>query len=93
MTRLKKGRRKHLLASKVKYIISNSLWSGEYERISNCSIVKEIWDTLKIAHVSTTHVNTFKVHTLVSQYELFKMNDGESIKKHGLKIYYYCKSP
>ena len=73
-------KKKHLLASKVKWIISNSLWPSEYERVSNCSTAKEIWDTLEIAHVGTTQVKASKVHTLVSQYELFKMNDGESIK-------------
>ena len=73
-------KKKHLLASKVKWIISNSLWPNEYERISNCATAKEIWDTLEIAHVGTTQVKASKIHTLVSQYELFKMNDGESIK-------------
>ena len=35
-------RKKYLLASKVKWIITNSLTSNEYERISNCTIAKEL---------------------------------------------------
>ena len=71
---------RHLLASKAKWIISNSLGPNEYERVSNCSTAKEMWDALEIAHVGTTQVKASKVHTLVSEYELFKMKDGESIK-------------
>ena len=47
-------KKKHLLTSKVKWIISNSLWLNEYEKVSNCSTANEIWDTLEIVHVSTT---------------------------------------
>ena len=76
----KDEKKRHLLALKAKCVISNSLRPNEYERVSNCSIVKEMWDALEITHVGTTQVKASKVHTLVSEYELFKMKDGESIK-------------
>ena len=67
------------MALEAKWIISNSLGPNEYER-SNCSIVKKIWDALKITHVGTTQVKALKVYTLVFEYELFNMKDGKSIK-------------
>ena len=62
----KEERKKHLLASKVKWIITNSLTPNEYERISNCTIVKEVWDTLEVTHIGTTQVKATKIHVLVS---------------------------
>ena len=68
------------MASKDKWILSNSLVPNEYERVSNYSTIKEMWDALEIAHVRTTQVKASKVHQLAFEYELFKMKDGESIK-------------
>ena len=39
-----------------------------------------MWDTLKVTHIGTTQVKASKIHVLVSQYEMFKMEKGESIK-------------
>ena len=39
-----------------------------------------MWDTLEVAHIGTTQVKASKIHVLVSQYEMFKMEEGESIK-------------
>ena len=72
--------KKHLLASKVKWIITNSLTLNEYERISNYTIAKEAWDTLEVAHIGTTQVKASKINVLVSQYEMFKMEERELIK-------------
>ena len=47
-------KKKHLLASKVKWIIPNSLTSNEYERISTCTIAKKVQDTLEVAHIGST---------------------------------------
>ena len=55
----KEERKKHLFSSKIKWIIINSLTPNEYEYISNCIIVKEVWDTLEVAHIDTTQVKAF----------------------------------
>ena len=39
-----------------------------------------MWDALEIAHVGITQVKASKVHTLVSEYKLFKMKYGKTIK-------------
>ena len=78
--KIEEERKKYLLASKVKWIITNSFTPNKYERISNFSIAKEVWDTLEVAHVRTTHIKVSKIHMLVSQYEMFKIEEGESIK-------------
>ena len=77
---IEKERKKHLLASKVKWIITNSLTFNEYERILNYTTIKEVWDTLEVAHTGITQVKTSKIHVLVSSYEMFKTKEGESIK-------------
>ena len=38
-----------------------------------------MWDDLEIANIGTTQVRAPKVHILACQYELCKMNDGESL--------------
>ena len=39
-----------------------------------------MWDTLEVAHIGTTQVRAFKIHVLVFQYEMFKMEERKSIK-------------
>ena len=35
---------------------------------------------LEVAHIGITQVKASKVHVVVSQYEMFKIEEGESIK-------------
>ena len=39
-----------------------------------------MWDAIEISHIGTIQMKESKVHTFMSQYELLKINDGESIK-------------
>lgn len=52
---------------------------NEYNRISCCKSAKEIWDKLEVTHEGTSQVKKDKISMLIHQYELFKMNKGESI--------------
>ena len=52
----------------------------EYDKVSGCSTAKQIWDTLAVAHEGTSQVKEAKISMLVHQYELFKMDEGESIE-------------
>lgn len=45
-----------LLNSKGKFYLSCALTIEEYDKIAGCTIVKETWDTLKIAHEGTDRV-------------------------------------
>lgn len=51
----------------------------EYIRISFCESAKEIWDCLGTAHEGTKQVKESKVDMFTSQYEKFKMKEGETI--------------
>ena len=64
-----------ILVDEVYQLKVKSLTPNECERISNCIISKKVWDTLEVAYVKTTQVKASKVHVLVSQYEMFKMEE------------------
>ena len=71
---------RHLLAFKIKWNIMNLHTPYEYERILTCTITKEVWDTLEVAHIGITQVKASKVHVVMSQYEIFKIDEGKLIK-------------
>ena len=45
----------------------------EFNRISTCKTVKEIWDKFKVTHEGTSQVKESKIALLSNQYEMFKM--------------------
>jgi len=47
--------------------------------VSHCNTSKDIWDALETLHEGTDEVKQSKVNTLMQQYELFCMKDGETI--------------
>ena len=51
----------------------------EFNRISTCKTVKEIWDKLKVTHEGTSQVKESKIVFLSNQYEMFKMQANESV--------------
>ena len=51
----------------------------EFNRISTCKIAKEIWDKFKVTHEGTSQVKESKIAHLSNQYEMFKMQENESI--------------
>ena len=73
-------KRKISLNAKAKLIISSALSQEEYFRVSNYESAKEMWEALEIAHEGTSGVKESRIHNLTHQYELFKMNPGETIK-------------
>ena len=62
-----------------KNIITFALNSDEFFRISQCSLAKEMWDTLEVTHEGTNDVKRVRKHTLIQEYEMFRMLKGESI--------------
>nr|KYP46180.1 hypothetical protein KK1_032224 [Cajanus cajan] len=73
-------RRKVQYDLKAKNIITSALGIDEYFIISNCKNAKEMWDTLKITHDGTNDVKRSRRNTLIHEYELFRMNQNESIQ-------------
>ncbi|XP_075101997.1 uncharacterized protein LOC142177407 [Nicotiana tabacum] len=65
---------------RAKKILLCSIGPDEYNRISICQSVKEIWEALQIAHEETTQIKQSKIDMLTTEYELFRMNDDESIQ-------------
>ena len=62
-----------------KNIITSALNSDEFFRISQCASAKEMWDTLEVTHEGTNDVKRARKHTLIQEYEMFRMFKGESI--------------
>nr|KYP31345.1 Retrovirus-related Pol polyprotein from transposon TNT 1-94 [Cajanus cajan] len=64
---------------RAKNIITSALSIDEFFRISQCKSAKEMWDTLQVTHEGTSDVKRSRKHTLIREYELLRMNNGESI--------------
>jgi len=62
-----------------KNIITSSLSMDEFFRVSQCKNAKEMWDVLEVTHEGTSEVKRARKHALIQEYELFKMQKGESI--------------
>uniref|UniRef100_A0A151UI80 DUF4219 domain-containing protein n=1 Tax=Cajanus cajan TaxID=3821 RepID=A0A151UI80_CAJCA len=77
MTKDDDGKRKKTLEAK--NIITSALSIDEFFRISQCKSAKEMWDTLQVTHEGTSDVKRSRKHTLIREYELLRMNHGESI--------------
>ena len=65
---------------KVRNIIKSTLDMDEYFRVSNYKNAKEMWDTLQVTHEGTTDVKRSRINTLTHEYELFRMNQNETIQ-------------
>ncbi|XP_050914784.1 uncharacterized protein LOC127129688 [Lathyrus oleraceus] len=60
-------------------ILQSALGMDEFFRVSTCTTTKEIWDTLVETHEGTAEVKRSRLNTLSQEYELFRMQPGESI--------------
>jgi len=62
-----------------KNIITSALNLDEFFRVSQCSSAKEMWDILEVTHEGTTDVKRARKHALIQEYEMFRMQQGETI--------------
>ena len=67
------------LDAKVINVVYCPLYVSKFNRISTCTSIKKIWDRLKITHEETCQVKESKINLLVHKYELFKIEQLESI--------------
>ncbi|WRX14564.1 hypothetical protein QQP08_007051 [Theobroma cacao] len=51
----------------------------EFNKVSTCTIAKQVWDKLRIIHEWTSQVKESKIVLLTHNYEMFKMEPGEDI--------------
>lgn len=72
-------KKKVLYDKKAINLLHGALSMDEFFRISACTTAKEIWDTLVETHEGTTEVKRSRLNTLSQEYELFRMQPGESI--------------
>src|SRR5436853_7780886 len=56
-----------------------ALDKNEFNRISTCKSAHDIWHILEVTHEGTSRVKESKISVLVHRFELFTMNDRESI--------------
>lgn len=67
------------LNAKAKYYLACALSKSEFNKISDCSTAKDMWDTLAIVHEDTKDVKEAKLSIMTCRYEMFKMESHESI--------------
>jgi len=57
----------------------SSLNMDEFFCVSQCKGAKELWEVLEVTHEGTNDVKRERKHALIQEYEVFKMQQGESI--------------
>ncbi|XP_012844683.1 PREDICTED: uncharacterized protein LOC105964724 [Erythranthe guttata] len=67
--------------SKAKNILSCALTINEYNRVCSCSTAKDMWEMLQVTHEGTSQVKEQRINILVHQYEMFNMEQEESISQ------------
>jgi hypothetical protein len=53
----------------------------EFSRVSSCKSAKDMWDKLQLIYEGTSEVRETKASMLISDYEMFRMNETESISE------------
>ncbi|XP_059627755.1 uncharacterized protein LOC132270593 [Cornus florida] len=67
------------LNAKAKVNLNCAISPSEYNRVFTCTTAKEICDKLQITYEGTSQVKESKIDILIHQYELFHMNEDETI--------------
>ncbi|MQL94494.1 hypothetical protein Taro_027147 [Colocasia esculenta] len=72
-------KKKISLNCKAKSILCCALSRKEFNRISACKSAMEVWEKLRITYEGTNKVKETRIDILVTQYERFQMQQGETI--------------
>jgi len=64
---------------KARNIISSALTLNEFYRISVCTSAQEMWKILRVTHEGTDDVKRALKNSLIQEYEMFHMQQGETI--------------
>ncbi|CAL1378717.1 unnamed protein product [Linum trigynum] len=60
---------------------SSVLGPEEYHKVAGCKTAKEFWDKMQVTYEGTSQVKTSHINSLKHQFELFKMEEGETIRQ------------
>ncbi|GAV69309.1 UBN2 domain-containing protein, partial [Cephalotus follicularis] len=66
--------------AKAKHIIICAINSSDFNRVSSCISIKEMWNRLEVTYEGTNQVKEAKISMLVHGYEMFTMQENEDIK-------------
>ncbi|MQM05051.1 hypothetical protein Taro_037857 [Colocasia esculenta] len=72
-------RKKISLNCKAKSILCCALSKKEFNRVSACKSAMEMWEKLRITYEGIEKVKETRIDILVTQYERFQMQSGQSI--------------
>ncbi|WRX08097.1 hypothetical protein QQP08_000584 [Theobroma cacao] len=56
-----------------------ALTPTEFNKVSSCTTVKQVWDKLRIIHEGSSQVKESKIALFTHNYEMFKMEPSEDI--------------
>ncbi|KAL2347310.1 hypothetical protein Fmac_001310 [Flemingia macrophylla] len=73
-------KQRYLLNSKARKSIMCALTEDEYTKVHSFKSAKQMWDTLVFTYKGSTEVKQNKLSLLARKYELFEMEDNESIQ-------------
>ena len=59
--------------------ITCALNMDEFFRVSQCNSAKEMWEILEVTHEGTDDVKRARKHTLIQEYEFFRMQPEETM--------------
>jgi len=60
-------------------IISSALTLDEFYKISVCTSAQDMWEILCVTHEGTDDVKRARKNSLIQEYEMFRMQQGETI--------------
>jgi hypothetical protein len=69
------------LDSKAMNALFCAMDKNEFNRVSTSSSSHQIWHTLEVTHEGTSKVKDSKISVLVHRFEMFKMNEKETISE------------
>jgi len=69
-----------LANSKALNAIFNGVDKNMFKMIKQCSVTKEAWEILKIAHEGTSKVKSSRIQILTTKFESLKMKEDETIQ-------------
>jgi len=72
-------RKKAQYDSLARNIITSGLNMDEFFRVSHCNPAKEMWKILEVTQEGTNDVKRERKHSLIQEYEFFRMQPEESI--------------
>ena len=78
-------RRLVTLNSKAILMIQSALSQKEYFRICTLKTAKEMWEALEVAHEGTSGIKENRINTLITEFDLLRMKEGESIADFELR--------